>query len=304
MLKLKLVAFWGWLILCFLCGLGWAETLKLKGGDILNVKVVSIGKESVIVEHPVLGRLIIPVDAIASLDFPQKKRSNSENRSERKSVDSIKYDKNVKIGFDWNSGNSRNSSFSGQIFINRKTKTDEATCKFSIYYASNEGKMEDRKLYLLLRYAYSFGKNLKWYQFFKNEIEHNRFSGLKLRELPSVGWGWWLSDEFPLKAMIEFSIGEEINDYYFSNNDSKLVGVIRTMLQKKIGQSSVLSQEVSWYPSFEESQYRLRVETEFKTMINESLGVSLNFIDEYNSLPAKGKKANDISFILALAYNF
>jgi len=270
----------------------WCETFRLKNGDILTGKVIEKDVTKLVIEHPILGRLTIPRDKLVV------------GHRAKKSKDEIKWERKVAVGFDKKRGNTNSSSFSADVFINRKTSCNEATFKAKAYYSSTDKKMDDRKLYSMARYAYSFGKELRWYQFFKTELEHDRFADVKCRFLPSIGVGYWFSDELPLKAMIETSVGDEITDYYSQDTNSKIVAVITGMLEKKLWQGVLISQYLTVYPSFENGNYRLRSETTLKLPLTSSLGINFSLIDEYDSSPASLRKSNDLRLVSSLEWSF
>ena len=65
----------------------------------------------------------------------------------------------------------------------------------------------------MTRYAYSFGKKKKWYNFYKAEVNRDRFANIDVRLIPSTGVGYWFSDSPKWKLFTELGAGVEITDF-------------------------------------------------------------------------------------------
>ncbi len=281
---------------CFSSVCLWAEQIELKNGDVLSVKVVKKEQNRWIVDHPILGRLILSRDDIVVREKGEKIEQGSDSLIEKK--------RQICLGVDRRKGNTNSVSLNGSIFVNYKGIDWEKTLKAQVYYSTSNGEMDDRKAYFMIRSGYSFGRDLSWYWFGKLEEEHDRFAGVRLRSLPSFGLGYWFSDKLPLRSMLEASLGWELVDYYESENKDNLVSVISGLIEYEFDSGSLLRELITFYPSLEGGEYRLRSETSLSVPVRDGLAVRFSLLDEYCSDLEGRKKKNDIRFVSSLEWNF
>ncbi len=278
-----------------------AEVFYLKTGDRITGRPLKKTEDSLIIESPVLGELRIPLD---KLEKPAKIPSDEATVDRSEKNNDINWQRKFSLGYRMRSGNTKANALSIEVFLNRKTSSDEFTGKFNYYYSSQSDNMDDRKIYSMLRYAYSFGQDLKWYQFFKLEQEHDYFSDVEYRLIPSSGIGYWFSDKAPLKAMIEVSLGYEYNNFYSQKNSGKLIAVGRAFFEYSITKAATLMEDITIYPSLDNMEFRVRSETKLSLAMMERLSIVLSLIDEFNSDPAADKARNDSMLITSLEWSF
>lgn len=211
----------------------------------------------------------------------------------------------ISAGYNRSDGNTETSELSTSLMLNRKREVDEFTVKGNVFYSSSDGKMDAKKWYSMSRYAFGFFGN-KLYLFAKMEADHDRFANINYRVMPSGGIGFWISDTEDFKAKVDVGIGLEHTDYRDVTGDtSELTLVPSAFLEKKIFGESKITENVTCYPSLEDSaNYRLHSETSFVNPINDKLSLRLSFIEDYDSSPATGTKKNDIRFTSSLVYVF
>ena len=217
------------------------------------------------------------------------------------------WERKVSLGYNQTSGNTSTSELSGSVFINRNKKfIDELTFRGDIYYASSDKKMNSQKWYTMARYAFSFGRAKQWYNFYRMELDHDRFADVDYRITPATGIGYWLYNLPDLKAMAEIALGFEHTSYKSGIKDvNDAVLIPRMYFEKKLFGESRISQNVILYEALDDmGDYRLRSETVFTTPLSRKLSLNLKLIDGYDSAPAKGFKKNDLRFISSLTYVF
>ncbi|MDE2009226.1 MAG: DUF481 domain-containing protein [Candidatus Omnitrophica bacterium] len=167
--------------------------------------------------------------------------------------------------------------------------------------------MNGKKFYGLLRYAYSFGPNLKWYNFYKLEGSQDYFADIYWRLNPAVGVGYWFSDTPDWKANAELGNGWQYTAYRLeTNNDSgQPVLVPRFFIDKRLIANLHLTEDFTCYPSLENfSNYRFRSETDLVNQITLRWALKIGYTDDFNSTPPPGFKKNDYIWLAALVYHF
>lgn len=209
------------------------------------------------------------------------------------------------LGYSKSSGNTQSGQLSTALSANRKTDSDEFTIKGSSFYSSSERKMNAQKWSGMVRYAFSFWEK-KWYNFYKLESDHDRFANIDYRIIPSIGIGYWFSDEPDWKLMMELATGLEHTDFKDDTEDSdEAIAVTRLFLEKKLFGNSKIKQDLYVYPSIEDpSEFRIHSETTFDNPIDDKLSLRLSLLDDYDSEPAKNAKKNDLTFTSSLVYSF
>jgi putative salt-induced outer membrane protein YdiY len=219
----------------------------------------------------------------------------------------ITWKKEVAIGYNRVTGNTRESQISGSFLINRNNKhVNEWALKGNAYYSSNNRKMNSQKWYSNGRYAYSFGSTKKWYNFYNMEADHDRFADIDYRLIPSAGIGYWFYDIPEFKLMAEAGIGYEHTAYRTDiENKGKWILIPRAFLEKQLFANTTIIQDLFYYPAFENfNNYRLHSETILNVAMNSKLSIRVSLLNEYNSAPPKDVKKNDLRLTTSLAYSF
>ena len=246
--------------------------------------------------------------AALSADEIRSDRALEEGPSRplKKSVEII-WKREVSAGYNAASGNTRDSQAFGGFLVSRnRVHIDEITLKGEGFYSSSDRKMNAQRWYGLGRYGLSLGKAKKWYSFGRLEADHDRFADIDYRLVPAAGVGYWFYDLPEIKMMVEAGAGREYT-YYRSDENKKREWVLvpRAFLEKKLFNNSKITQNLFWYPIFEDfGIYRLRSETTLEVALNKGLSLRLSLTDDYNSDPPKDTKNNDLRFTSSLAYSF
>ena len=179
-------------------GMAGAETFTLTNGDRITGQVIAEGAESVSVRTKALGVVKIKKAYVKKSAAPEKKGEEAPKV----------WKGETSIGYEKNTGNTRDSSLTASFTLNRKReKKDETTIKGRVEYSSSGGRMDKQEWYGLTRYARSLGKEKKWYDFYVFEADHDRFEAVDYRFTPAVGFGYWFSDAEAYKAMVECGLG-------------------------------------------------------------------------------------------------
>ncbi len=213
----------------------------------------------------------------------------------------------ISAGYNVASGNTENDQLSAGFSLYRnRIHIDEIALKGDIFYSTSNEEADAQKLHGLARYAFSFGENKKWYNFYKIEIDHDRFANISYRLVPGVGAGYWFLDLPETKIMAEIALGLERTDYRDSTgNSSEMILIPRVFFEKKLFINSKLAQDITLYPSLKDTgEFRLRSETVFTNPITDKLSLNFSLINDYDSDPPNDTENHDLRFISSLAYGF
>jgi putative salt-induced outer membrane protein YdiY len=218
----------------------------------------------------------------------------------------IKWDKTLSLGYTKTGGNSRKDQGEVSATLNRKSSRDEWTAKYDAFYSSSENRLDAKKFYGLLRYAYSYGKDLKWYNFYKLEGDQDRSANIDYRFIPSIGRGYWFSNTDDLKAMAELGAGYQYTNFRDKTKPTgEAILTPRIFVDKRLINQLHLSEDLTMYPSLSElGEYRLRSETALTDQLSKRWALQLKLTDDFNSKPSGEVKKNDYTLITALNYKY
>jgi len=306
MQKLRILIF----CICFLwTASAWGLEIYLKNGDKITGVIVGQDGTSILVQTLAAGEIKI---SRSFIDLPKtypERYAPPQIPSQKPAaaLPAVEWKKDMSLGYTQNGGNTRKQLGQLSISINRKTHTNESTVKFDSFYSSTNGKMDGKKFYGMLRYAYSFGNNLKWYNFYKIEGDQDYFADIYYRVTPSTGVGYWFSDTNDLKAMTEVGIGYQYTAYRIETTPDKGEPVLvpRAFIDKRLIANLHLSEDLTVYPSLENiNDYRVRSETDLVNQITQRWSCKISYIDEFNSNPPPGFKKNDYTWMTSLEYHY
>lgn len=213
--------------------------------------------------------------------------------------------KDISLGYNRTTGNTQASEFSFSGTVKNVMENSEFSARADVYYASTNKKMDSQKWSAALRYFFNYGDANQWFNSYQLLVDHDRFSDIDYRMTPSVGVGYWFSNTDDCKKMLEASIGYEATNYRSNKADDKdAVFIARGYLEKKIFETSTISEDVSVIPSLEGNGTRIKSETVFTNPLKENLDLNVKFIVEHDTKPSAGIKKTDTRFVTGIKYSF
>ncbi len=289
--------------LCLVCAASaaGAEEITLINGDKITGEVI----EDTGTEIRIMTEAMGEVDILkAYIETPEAKEEPAPEPVPAKEKSA--WLRKVLLGYSQSGGNTQKSQMNLNFTASKKTDHDEWSFKYDAFYSSADKKMDAKKFYGMGRYAFSFGDEMKWYDFYKIEGEQDRFANVDYRVIPSTGVGYWFSDEEDWKLMAECAVGYEYTNYRDNTKSTgEAVLIPRAFLEKKFANNLVVSQDVTLYPSLKDTgDYRLHSETSLTSPISETLSLKFSFIDDFDSNPGGDTKKNDYRLVSGLEYQF
>ncbi len=220
-------------------------------------------------------------------------------------AEETEWKRELTLGFNYQDGNTEKSALSLTGAISKQFDASEFSSKFDISQSSSSGKTDSQKWISTTRYAFDFGDNNDWFNSYTFQVDHDKFSAIDYRILPSVGIGRWLSREDDWTWSVEGGLGYEITNYNDGTPDEESASFIaRTFLKKKIFDNSFISEDLSVIPSLEGEGVRIKSTTEFTNPLRENLDLSVKYIVDYDSEPSAGKEETDTQIITGIKYAF
>jgi putative salt-induced outer membrane protein len=307
MRKLKIFIF----LVCFL----WAASAQaieiyLKNGDKITGDIKADDGVSVLVETKALGEIKIDKSFIdLPRTYPQQYAPLAKPLQTPVVVvvPAVVWKKDLSMGYTQSGGDTQKQLWNFDTTLDRKTPSNEENMKIDSFYSSTDGKMDGKKFYGMLRYAYSFGDNLKWYNYYDIEGTQDYFSDIYYRLNPSTGVGYWFSDTDDLKVKTELGLGYQYTDYRIetSPDNGEPVLVPRFFIDKRLIGNLHLSEDLAYYPSLEDfNDYRFRSETDLVNQITQQWSLKISYVNDFDSVPPLGFKKDDYTWVTSLVYHF
>lgn len=219
------------------------------------------------------------------------------------------WERELSIGFNEIRGNTDNTQIAADLLLSRNERwIDEYTLKSETFYSSSDTGVNARRSYMLLRYAFSFGRGIKkpWYGFVKFEADSEPFSNVDARYVPGIGAGYWFYDLENLKLMAELGAGwEQTRGVLPPKETGSSVLTPRFQIETPLADNILFSQDVTGYSSLERpGGFRLRSETRLRNKLSELFSLKFSFYCDYTSRPPAGARNTDTNVISSLTYSF
>jgi len=281
-----------------------ADEIYLTNGDRITGEIIMETTDLLKIQNEIMGSVEVKkkfIDHIGS-KTPAEIVKPKETPTPKPKLWKSKFE----AGFSQAEGNTQSKSGSVALSTSRKTDHDEWTIGAQGHYSSSNGEMDEKKYAGIIRYAFNFGEEKRWYNFYKFEGTKDRFANINYRLVPAFGVGYWIADEEDYKAMVEAAVGLEHTNYR-DNTDttSEPVLIPRAYFEKKLIQDLKLSQEIILYPELSHfKNYRMYLKTDLTNPISEKLSWKISFVDEYNSNPSGSTEKNDYRLTSSLVYSF
>lgn len=298
------------LVLLLMCRVAWADEVRLKNGDRLSGRITWEDAESLVLEHDLLGTITIDHAKIDTVIRAQAADDTAASKApvtaDAPAEPAVKWKREIELGYNLSQGNTENEQLLGRLLVNRKTDQDEWTAETNGAYASSSKKMNAQRYDGMLRYAFSFGSRLAWYNFYTLAGLHDRFANIDWRATPSTGVGYWFADREDWKAMAEIGLGYEHTNYRAGTpSQGEWIATPRAFAEKTLWGNTTISEDLSILPSLEDlGNYRLVSKTELTHPLAQGLSLRFRLIDEFDSDPAPGVEDNDLRLLSSLVYSF
>ncbi len=264
--------------------------IHLTEGEVLKGKVRSEGDGQIIIEAmPGREAANIAWNNVVAINPPPPKTS--------------KWEGNVTVGANKQSGNTERTSASLGAEAVRRTVQDRYSLRYLFNYAEEDSNITTRNTYGAGKYDYFFTP--KFYGYLSVELLNDEFKNLKLRTVVGPGAGYQFWDDEIKFLLLEGGIA------YFSENLEEgedkdwITGRLAADVKYHLLKSVVFSDYLVIYPSFEDfGEFQLRNEAAISSPLSLNWSLKLANILEHDSKPSLNVKKNDWNWILGLQYGF
>lgn len=312
------------------------DEVKLKNGDRLSGKVLSLSGGKLELETAHAGKLLLDWAQVVSVKTDGKVKVRmatgetfegklsagagthlkveSEGAAAPVEVDPAKVTHFNQPPVQWHGtvnlsaratdGNTHTKSGLLSVALNRTTEVDEFLVRAIYRYGENSGELQERNGYGLGKYSHRILNDL--YGYVSTEFLSDTFKDLTLQTVLSAGLGYTLVKSAGMDLSVEAGLAWINNDYRRLQEDEDHLG----------GRASVnLRLDLFWgfqfknlftiYPNLDESQdFQLRNEATLTNNLGQGWSLVGGVITEYDREPAPGNRRHDNTYFFGLGYSF
>jgi putative salt-induced outer membrane protein YdiY len=153
-------------------------------------------------------------------------------------------------------------------------------------------------------YDYFFTK--KTFGFIDARYEKDKIAELERRVVVGVGAGYqWVESE-PFNFSTQAGIASRHETYYNqTDSSSQMSAQLGYHLDKKLTQTLMFINDLTYYPSLETSgDYLLTTTGELRAKLTEVIFANFKVVFDFDATPAEGKGKSDVKYILGIGYKF
>ena len=259
--------------------------VKLSSGEYVSARFAAHDDGVRLESEQVQGTGPVALSDVVSIGIPPGARWGAE----------------VKVAVNGSQGNTETFAFGAAAEAIRETDDDRLRLGGSIANQSQDNKETVKNTRGYGYYDYHLGAHWDLGGFATLEYDH--FRDLDLRTVVGAGPGYRFIDTklmlFKVRAGIAY-----VNENFRDEKDRDYVtAVVGDEFRWTISETQSCYQLLDVYPSFENGKdVLLHAEVGFRQSLMKSLFVELALIDDYDNLPAEGRKKNDFRYLVQLGY--
>lgn len=294
-----------------------ADTVELVTGDLLHGTVTEQTNSAVVLTHPVLGEVTLPIDKVRGVlitsdeggatvvEAPAEPGPDEIEKAIALSSQLLPgWDKHFELGFSGTDGNSQTSN--GTLGFNALREDDEDRSKIDISYfrsdddgnrTRNEASGEATHDWLM--------PGSPWFKFVNGKLEYDEFQDWETRASAFAGVGKQLRENDRHSVIGRAGLGASYE--FGSVNELVPEALLGLEWIYTINERQSLSSYVTLHPNLDDfGESRTLAGTAWTIKIDEADGISLKLgIDNtYESRTGGSAKHNDVKYYGALVFDF
>jgi putative salt-induced outer membrane protein YdiY len=277
-----------------LVGAARADDVELVTGEKLTGTIVSRDANNVVLDHPVLGRLTIPVERLKPPAPPKPPESPWKYRAE--------------LGASGSRGNVDQSAL--HAAIGAVLDDDARHLKMDLVYSRSrvEGTTTEDKTYFEATHDWKF-KDSKWTLFATGRMDWDKFQSWDRRATVGAGAGYTLSDTDKLKARVRAGIAgaKEWGNDDPDDNKWRPEALFGGEATWNVNATNAIEGRFTYYRDLEHTnKYRIiaTLSWSVKLAIDSPLSLKVGMEDEYDTHRSSPFDKNDFRYFVAIVAAF
>ncbi|MDP1660489.1 MAG: DUF481 domain-containing protein [Phycisphaerales bacterium] len=292
--------------------------VTLTNGDVLRGELVSRG-ETVVIEHPVLGRLTLALSDVADVRTMTAANAGKATAAAQAAAakvppppappDPVSFWKgwngSIALGANGASGNSESQSIRAEAGLLRETSKTKTAVGLVYSHATSDGSTSNDNARLDARNDWLPQDGAALRPFIQAAAEYDRFQDWDYRLSAAVGVGYELikDDKTLLLPRVGLGLAREVGG---TDNRLHVEGLLGVDFTYEIDErSKFFSSADSFWVLDSFPDYRLLLRAGYEVVIDPSskLSLKLGVEDKYDSTP-DGRERNDFAYFVLLNYGF
>lgn len=284
--------------------------ITLSNGDVLTAVVVSWAPDLVVVDHALLGRVLIAPAAITSTAAPGAPPPAAAaapitlTTAEPAAEEPSPWSGIVDLGGDVNTGNTDTSDFRAAVETRRKDEMTQLDLSFAYRYKTeDEATTEDNRL-LGVRHQW-LDPGTAWRTFLEGSFEQDRFKDFDSRIRVGAGRAYAFHDTPETQMIGRAGLGA-VQEDGGPDEHVMLEGILGFDYEQQIAERQRFISGVSLYPSLDEvGEYQAKGRAIWELQVSETepWALRLGIESEYDSEPGDAS-STDLHYFASLGYRF
>jgi len=273
-----------------------AETYELKNGDKISGEVLSLDDERVVLEHPVFGKVEIPLAEIAPAKGPRAGLFGTPLLAG--------WTRTFKLGANGERGESETADVLAALDLDYEDDTLRWSVNGRYTFSNAETETTKHNALLELNRAENFADS-RWFWLANGRWDWDEFRSWDHRLTILTGLGYELIDRenFTLRAAAGPALTRE-----FGGTDAWLhEAMVSAQATWKVAENHTIEVKNRFFQAMNEnSPYRNLTDATWKWQLSQDPGLSLNLgiENEYESDPLPGVERNDLKYFTSLGIDF
>ena len=305
-----------------------AQRVRLHTGDVLIAPVVEQSEQQIVLEHPVMGRVAIPMDQVQQVEDmgtpteppapsppvpapePAPEPATPSQSAQQPEAPKSWFQKfldewqiQISFGFSHRQHNHEYVDFNAGLAARHESPRDRWKIDGKFFYAMFN-KVETREeVYLALQKDWLF-QGSPWFLFGQGEYAHDEYKSWEHRGMLHGGLGYDLKGVLGVDAKLRAGFGMT-REFGGTDPDKRAEGLGGGELNWKITDRHSISGTLQWYPSIEDpTDYRIRATGDYTFKLTPELSLRLSVWDEYDSTEPPGFEENDLRVYGSMVFDF
>ena len=272
-----------------------ADTIELVNGDKLTGDVIERTAESVLLEHPVLGRVEIPVAQIKPPEAPNQGLFGTSFLAG--------WTRTFQLGVSGAQGNTKNNDVLAALDMGYEDEHKRWAFDAVYRFGAADGETTKHDAFTQLRRDWLLTDS-RWFFFTIGRFDYDEFKtwSYRLNGSGGVGYELWKGERFELQGLFGPSLTKE-----FAEDDFFVEALVGLAAIWKISEDQSLSLSNTIYPALNDpGEFRNVSALAWKWKLVEDPGLSLNagVDNEYQSDVESGFKHDDVKYSTSIGIDF
>ena len=271
----------------------WCETMtvELKNGDVVRGEVLERTDEKIVLQHPVLGRLEIPMDQVTARSLHAGIWGTSFLAG---------WDKEVTVGFSGSEGDTDEADLlvGGDLDYEDKRKRWQLRARYELSYTEDEKDDHNAQVSALRDWLF---EESRWFAFSYTTYDFDEFEAWEHRVTTGLGPGYRIvpSGDFQL----DLRTGPFITYEFGDEDDARPEYALGFFGRWKPNEHHSITARNVYFQTLDDGVFRNVSALEWKLGIALAYGLSLKLgiHNEYDSASEDSK--NDLKYYSALAFD-